>query len=392
MPSLLHDLLFDYTLRTVALGAAALGAVAGALGVFAVLRRQSLLGDAISHAALPGIAIAFLLTGSRAPLPLVVGAALAGWLGALLVIGVTARTRIPYDASLGLVLSVFFGFGMVLLTFIQRLPAGTQAGLDTFLFGQAAALLPRDVAVMSSLGAVALSATALLWKELKLLSFDPDFGRSIGLPIRRLDVALTTLIVIAIVIGLQTVGVVLMSAILIAPAAAARQWSDSLGRIVVLAAAFGAAAGVSGALISAAAVRTPTGPTIVLCAGAIMLVSLLAAPNRGLVAAAIRDRRNSRDLREMGVLEDLHTLALQHRNDQHPHSAVVLRTMTHQPESVESSLRRLERRGLVRRAGTGEWALTAEGVEVARAQGGAGDGSRPMDVAAAGRTPFGRGS
>jgi manganese/zinc/iron transport system permease protein len=382
----------DFTLRTVALGAAVLGIVSGTLGTYAVLRGQALLGDAISHAALPGIAIAFLLTGSRAPLPLVVGAALAGWLGALLVIGVTARTRIPYDASLGLVLSVFFGFGMVLLTFIQRLPAGTQAGLDTFLFGQAAALLPRDVAVMSSLGAVALSATALLWKELKLLSFDPDFGRSIGLPIRRLDVALTTLIVIAIVIGLQTVGVVLMSAILIAPAAAARQWSDSLGRIVVLAAAFGAAAGVSGALISAAAVRTPTGPTIVLCAGAIMLVSLLAAPNRGLVAAAIRDRRNSRDLREMGVLEDLHTLALQHRNDQHPHSAVVLRTMTHQPESVESSLRRLERRGLVRRAGTGEWALTAEGVEVARAQGGAGDGSRPMDVAAAGRTPFGRGS
>lgn len=363
-------IVFDFTLRTVALGAAVLGIVSGTLGTYAVLRGQSLLGDAISHAALPGIALAFLLTGVRAPAVLVTGAAVAGWLGALFVLGVTSRTRIPYDAALGLVLSVFFGVGMVLLTFIQRLPSGVQAGLDTFLFGQAAALLPRDVLVMTVLGVVALTATALLWKEFKLLAFDPEFGTALGLPMRRLDVALTTLLVVAIVIGLQTVGVVLMSAILIAPAAAARQWSDRLGRIVALAALFGAVAGVTGAVISAATPRLPTGPTIVLCAGLIMFVSLLAAPGRGLLAEAVRTRRSRRELREIGVLEDLYTLARQHADPHHPHPAVVLRTMTSRPEAVDPSLTRLERRGWVRRLEGDRWALTAEGLDAGRDEAG----------------------
>jgi manganese/zinc/iron transport system permease protein len=359
---------FDFTLRTVALGAAVLGIVSGTLGTYAVLRGQSLLGDAISHAALPGIALAFLLTGTRSPITLALGAAAAGWLGALLVLLVTTRTRIPYDAALGIVLSVFFGIGMVLLTFVQRLPTGTQAGLDTFLFGQAATLLPRDVAVMSILGVLALAGTAALWKELKLLSFDREFGAALGLPMQRLDVILTTLIVVAIVVGLQTVGVVLMSAILIAPAAAARQWSDRLGRIVLLAAAFGAAAGVTGAVVSAATPRLPTGPTIILCAGAIMLVSLLAAPRRGLLAEVIRGRRSRRILREMGVLEDLYTLARRHADPRHPHPAVVLRTMTSQPETVATGLDRLARRGWVEQVRGDHWALTPEGWQSATAR------------------------
>ena len=131
---------FDYTLRTVALGAAVLGLSSGSLGAFAVLRGQSLLGDAISHAALPGVALAFLLTGTKAPLVLVVGAGLAGWVGTLCVMAVVRRSRVPYDAALGIVLSVFFGLGMVLLTYIQSQPNASQAGLDTFLFGQAAAV------------------------------------------------------------------------------------------------------------------------------------------------------------------------------------------------------------------------------------------------------------
>jgi manganese/zinc/iron transport system permease protein len=355
----------DFTLRTVALGAAILGIVSGTLGTYAVLRGQSLIGDAISHAALPGIAIAFLLTGTRAPLALVMGAAVAGWLAALFVVLVTQRTRIPYDAALGLVLSVFFGVGMVLLTFIQRLPTGTQAGLDNFLFGQAAALLPRDVTVMAALGVAALATTAILWKELKLLSFDPEFGASIGLPIRRLDIALTTLLVIAIVVGLQAVGVVLMSAMLIAPAAAARQWSDRLGRIVGLAALFGAGAGITGALISASAARLPTGPTIVLCAGTIMIVSLVAAPNRGLLAEAVRARRNRRDLSELAILEDLYTLAMGHEDPYHAHPAVVLRTMTARPDSVQPGLAQLERKGWVQRVHEDGWALTPDGWQVA---------------------------
>lgn len=287
---ILYALATDYTLRTVALGSAILGLVSGALGTYAVLRGQSLIGDAISHAALPGIALAFLLTGSRLTLVLLLGALAAGWLATLAIMAVTQTSRITFDSALGLALSVFFGVGLMLLTYIQQTAGAQQAGLDTFLFGQAATLVTDDVWTMTGLGAVALLGMALCWKEFKLLSFDPAFARSLGLPVRMLDTLLMTLLVLAIVIGLQTVGVVLMSAMLVAPAAAARQWTDRLGVMVALSMAFGVAAGVSGALISSLVANLPTGPTIVLCVSAIVAVSLTLAPRRGLLWRYLRDR------------------------------------------------------------------------------------------------------
>src|SRR5262249_18388266 len=167
------DLVFAHTLRPVALGAGTLGAVSGALGSFAVLRRQSLLGDAVSHAALPGIALAFLLTASRAPLVLVAGAAAAGWLATLAALGVVRATRVKIDAALGGGMMVFFGLGLVLLTYIQhRVRNASQAGLDHYLFGQAATLLTRDLVTMAVLGGLTLVVLLLLWKEFKLLAFD----------------------------------------------------------------------------------------------------------------------------------------------------------------------------------------------------------------------------
>lgn len=298
MLDLLHDLVTNYTLRTVALGAATLGVVGGGLGTYAVLRGQSLLGDAISHAALPGIVLAFVLTGSKTPLVLMLGAAAAGVLAALVILGVTESTRVPYDSALALMLAVFFGAGLMLLTYVQRHAGASQAGLDAFLFGQAAALVEADVVTMAALGGAALLVTALFWKEFKLLAFDPSFARSIGVPTRRLDVLLTSLLVVAIVIGLQTVGVVLMSAVLIAPAAAARQWTDRLGVMMGLAAAFGAGSGVGGAVVSASMPNLPTGPTIVLCMGAIAVVSFLLAPNRGLLWRWWRDRQTAQRLQQ----------------------------------------------------------------------------------------------
>ncbi len=287
----------DYTLMIVAIGAALLGSVSGALGTYAVLRRQSLLGDAISHATLPGMAIAFLLTGSKTPLILVLGAAIAGWLGTLLIMSIVRLTRIKYDSGLAIVLSTFFGFGLVLHTLIQRTGNANQAGLDDFLFGQAAAMLASDVLTIGILGGIALIIMLIFWKELKLLVFDEGFAASIGLPIRTLDVLLTSLLVIAIVLGLQAVGAVLMSAMLVAPAVAARQWTNRLRLMVFLAACFGALAGVSGTIVSSTASRIPTGPTIVLCATVVVGFSIAFAPNRGLIWDWIRHRRNRHDLK-----------------------------------------------------------------------------------------------
>lgn len=304
LPGVLDDLVNDYTLRTVALGAAVLGIVAGALGCFAVLRRQSLVGDAMSHAALPGIALSYMLTDSKDSLVLLIGAAIAGWLATLAVMSIVRASRVKFDSALGLVLSVFFGFGLMLLTFIQRKPDASQAGLDKFLFGQAATLIEDDVQTMAILGVVALGVMLLLWKEFKLLSFDQDFAAAIGYPVRVLDVLLTTLIVIAIVVGLQAVGVVLMSAMIVAPAASARQWTNRLGVMVLLAALFGAAAGITGATLSSTTERLPTGPTIVVCVSAIVLISLLLAPNRGLVWAWFERRRQRELLRQAMTAAD----------------------------------------------------------------------------------------
>ena len=294
---LLRDLLFDYTLRTVALGAAILGVVGGVLGSFALLRRQSLLGDALSHAALPGICLAFMLTGARTSLVLLIGAGIAGWLATLLILRLVQDTRISEDAALGIVLSVFFGFGIMLLTFIQHTGDANQAGLDRYLFGQAATLLQGQVVGMTLLGGVALLIVALLFKEFKLITFDPAFASTLGLPTQRLSVLLTSLIVVAVLIGLQTVGVVLMAAMLIAPAAAARQWTERLGTMLVLSALFGALSGVSGAILSISEEGLPTGPLVILSATAIVIVSLLFGTARGVVWEALRTRRNRRELR-----------------------------------------------------------------------------------------------
>jgi manganese/zinc/iron transport system permease protein len=366
MIDLFWQLFTDYTLRTVALGAATLGIVGGGLGSYAVLRGQSLLGDAISHAALPGVALAFLVTGSKAPLPLMLGAAATGVLATLLIIGVTNATRVPYDSALALMLSVFFGVGLVLLTYLQQHAGAAQAGLDSFLFGQAAALVEHDVATMATLGGIALLIMLLFWKEFKLLAFDPEFGRSIGLPIRLLDVVLTTLLVIAIVIGLQTVGVVLMSAMIVAPAAAARQWTDRLGIMVGLAATFGAMSGVSGALVSGATTNLPTGPTIVLCMGGIVIVSLLIAPNRGLLWTWWRQRRTSRRLRRERVLCSLYALAQKHDRSDYAHDAATLDAMVTGSTRTTYVLRQLATDGLVAETKGGEWHLTAAGVKKAR--------------------------
>ncbi len=283
-------LLSDYTFRTVMLGSALLGIVSGVLGCFAVLRRQGLLGDAMAHATLPGICLAFLFTGSKAPLVLLIGAVLAGWLGMLALLNIVRHSRISEDSALGIVLSVFFAFGILLLTFISKRNDANQSGLDKFLFGQAAALVEADIAAMFIMGLLAIGIVLLFYKEFKLITFDAQFAASLGLPSHWLGVALTTLIVIAVVIGLKTVGVVLMASMLIGPAVAARQWTNQLGRMIALAGLFGALAGVLGTAISVSSDGLPTGPMVILSLTAIVLFSIIFAPERGVLWDALRRR------------------------------------------------------------------------------------------------------
>ena len=362
---MITELLTDGTLRVVALGAGVLGCVSGALGSYAVLRRQSLVGDAVSHAALPGIVLAFMLTGSKVPLVLMLGAAASGWLATLAVGWIVTRSRVRYDAALALMLATFFGLGLLLLTHIQRTAGAAQAGLDRYLFGQAAALLWSDVISMAVLGIAAISVCLLLWKELKLVAFDADYGATLGLPMTRLDVVLTALLVVAIVIGLQTVGVILMSAMLVAPAAAARQWSNRLGPLMVIAAAIGAASGVTGAVLSSMVPRLPTGPTVVLVLTVAVVISLLMAPARGLIWQRLQMRRHRQRLPVRAVLLQLAALARHHDDPTHGHPLSTLGGFSGSRRQVEASLYALQELGLVRPAGPRLWAPTAAGLTTA---------------------------
>ncbi len=351
----------DYTLRTITLGTAVLGAICGMLGSFAVLRKQSLLGDAISHAALPGIAIAFLITGAKNSNTLLIGALVSGLIGAYWIRGITKNTHLKSDTALGLILSLFFGFGMLLLTFIQKMPNANQAGLDKYLFGQAATLIESDVWLMCIVTAISLVVVLLFWKEFKLLLFDADYTKSLGYNTQFLDLLITALIVLAIVIGLQTVGVILMSAMLLAPAAAARQWTNSLGVMIFLAAIFGALSGVLGTAVSASSNNLSTGPVIVLIAAVFVVFSFIFSPGRGLLFKEIRYWKNRNDLQLHKTLAFMHNIAKTHENISHPHSIKILNNFQ---GYTKKSLKKLEGKMYITVNGS-MWAMTQEGYDAA---------------------------
>ena len=357
----------DANVRWVLFGSTLLGAGSGVLGCFAFLRKQALLGDALAHAALPGVCLAFLIFQSKHPAVLLLGAMVTGWLALKAIQVSVGQTRIKEDTALALVLSTFFAAGIVLLTRIQHSGAASQAGLDKYLFGQAAGLVQRDVVVLAGLALALIGVVALAFKEFKICSFDAGYAATIGINVRLVDGLLAILIVAAVSIGLAAVGVVLMAAMLVTPAAAARYWTDRLSLMVVLAGLFGAVAGALGTFISFLAPRMPTGPWMVTAVTTIFAISLLFAPRRGLAARGLLHWRNQRRTAEENLLTTLY------RFDEGkaapsvwPMGELAARRGMSTP-TTRSSLRRLELSGLVlgttttAAAGGSVWRLTAAG-------------------------------
>ncbi|MAY85203.1 MAG: zinc ABC transporter permease [Pseudooceanicola sp.] len=293
---LLH---LGYNATLVAVGATLLGIAAGATGTFLFLRKRALVSDAISHATLPGVCLAFMamvamgLDGRNLD-GLLLGSALSAGLGLLCLTWLVRHTRLAEDAAIGAVLSVFFGFGVVLLTVIQTMGSGRQAGLESFLLGSTAGMLRADALVIAAGGALTLAAIVLLRRPMILVAFDPEYAATRGVPVARVDFAIMALVMAVTVVGLKIVGLILIVALLIIPPVAARFWSDRAERVAGLAALFGGLSGFLGAAISAAYPDVPTGPIIVVVAFALFAVSLLLAPGRGVLAAVLRHRRFQR--------------------------------------------------------------------------------------------------
>jgi manganese/zinc/iron transport system permease protein len=299
-----------FNTSVVMIGVTLLGTAAGIVGTFAVLRKRALMGDALSHATLPGIACAFLVAvalgaqGRSLPV-LLFGAAVSGVVAVLVVQGIVRHTRLPEDAAIGAVLSVFFGLGLVLLSYIQNLGSGDQGGIAKFIYGQTATMRVSDALTIGLVALTVIAAAAALFKEFRLVCFDQEFAGTQGWPISAIDLLMMALVVLVTVIGLQAVGLILIVALVIIPPAAARFWTDRLWLMTVAAALIGGASGYLGAAASALFPRFPAGGVIVLVAGAVFVLSLLFAPARGILFSAARHARLRLDIAEQHILRAL---------------------------------------------------------------------------------------
>lgn len=289
-------ILHSYTTQMVLLGTALLGLASGIAGTFAVLRKESLIGDGLSHAALPGVIIAFLLTGIKDIEILIVGAALSSITAAWLITITVENSKIKFDGALATILSAFFGLGMVLLTYVQSLNNAGQAGLSKFIFGQAATILARDVYITSAAALIIIMLTALFWKELKLISFNVEYAKTLQIPVTFTLILYRSLLIMTIIIGIQSVGAILISSLLIAPAVGARQWTNKLGTMCILAGFFGMISAIGGTIWSTSVQKLPTGPAIIVILSVIVLLSLIFAPNRGILWQIRKNRQSKRAL------------------------------------------------------------------------------------------------
>jgi len=298
----------EANVRYVVLGTILLSVASSVIGCFALLRKRALIVDSISHSILPGVCIGFMVSGTKDPFFLLAGAMLTGWLSIYFIDIITRYSKIKADTAIGLNLSVFFAVGILLLTVIQNSGNPNQSGLSDFLFGKAATMVLADLYVFGGMALFVISGVALFYKQFVLLSFDLHFAKTIGLNIKFYEFILSILTVMAVAIGIQTVGVVLMAAMLITPAATARYWTDNLRKMLVIAAVIGALSGIVGAFISYSYENMPTGPWIVIVFSLIAMLSMIFSPKKGIVAKWMRQRRNSHKMMEDNILKAFYHL------------------------------------------------------------------------------------
>jgi len=344
----------DTSLLLVAAGTFLLSISAAVIGSFTFLQKRSLVGDAVAHSILPGVALAFMISGTKDPWWLLVGALLSGWLSIVLMDYLSSRTKLGQDTAIASVLSVFFGIGILLLTVIQKGDSGQQSGLDHFLFGQAAAMTSADLWTYIVLSLLLVVLTILFFKEFKLISFNPDFAESIGLPLRFLRILQNTLMVLAISLGIQAVGVVLMAALLISPSAAARNFTDRLSPMIWIAAGLAGLSSLIGTLISFSASGMPTGPWIVMVLSVIALLSLFLAPKRGIVARMLLQGNHQRKISDENVLKAIYHYGERRANLSGDLSLSDLKGVREfEDEELNASIRRLVKRGFLLRKNLG---------------------------------------
>ncbi|MFT4756906.1 MAG: manganese/zinc/iron transport system permease protein [Vicingaceae bacterium] len=356
----------DPNVLFVVLGTMILGASAAIVGCFSFLRKRALVGDAIAHSILPGVCLAFMVSGSKNPLYLIIGAFITGWLSLLLIDAITRTTKLKSDTAIGIILSVFFGVGILLLTSIQHSGNASQAGLDKFLFGKAASLTKDDVYIFGTIALILIAVVILFYKEFKLISFNPDYAKVIGLPVQFLEFMLATITVLAVAVGIQAVGVVLMAALLITPASGARFWTDKLSVMILIATAFGAISGFLGSYISYIAPSMPTGPWIVMCLSILTIGSIWFAPRTGMLAKFRVQKENQRKILIENVLKLFYHLGEKDGTFKKQRStSVLLASRDLRIKELNRGLHLLKKEHWLRKKGD-NWLITQSGLNEAK--------------------------
>ncbi len=356
----------DPNVRFVVLGTMILGATAAMVGSFAFLRKRALVGDAIAHAILPGVCLSFMVSGDKNPIALIIGAVISGWLSLMVIDGISRTTKLKSDAAIGIVLSVFFGFGILLLTSIQNSGNAAQSGLDNFLFGKAASLTQDDILIFSGIGLVLIVLVLLFYKEFKLISFNPDYAKVIGLPVKFLEFLLATITVLSVAVGIQAVGVVLMAALLITPASGARFWTNKLSYMILIATVFGALSGLMGSYVSYVAPAMPTGPWVVMCLSLLTISSIWFAPKRGMFARFKQHRDNKKKILQENILKLFYHLGEANQDFEAGRSFATLKASRELSESeLDRGLKLLKQQNYLRKM-TDLWYITQAGLEASK--------------------------
>ena len=350
---------FDHTFLIVFLGTTLVGITAGIIGCFVILQRQSLFGDAIAHATLPGLATMFLYTGTKSPILLFLGATITGTLGALCINFITRYTTLKKETALGIVLSTSFGLGTVLLSIIQSYPSAHKSGINKFLLGNAATLLHEDLIIIIIVALIVMATTYICWKEFKIFVFNKEFAHTVGLNTYLIHSILTALTVLTIIVGLQTVGVVLISSLLIAPASAAYQWTNKLSHMIIISCVVSICSTSLGTTISSSCAHLPTGPIIIIVATLATFISILFAPAHGIVYRVIQRNKQQRLIHANKMLSHFMLFNESKTDPYHPHDLQALQAIG--KKSTKETITYLAAQKLIESPHKNFWRLTPKG-------------------------------
>ena len=337
------------------------------VGTFSLLQNRGLAGDAVAHALLPGLCLAFLLVGKKAVLPLLVGATLSGGLALTLIDHLPLDTKLNQEGSVALVLSSFFGFGLFLLTHIQQNGQASQAGLQQLLLGNAAILLREECFLLIGFALLLVCFLFFFFRSWKLWSFDPNFAHAIGWPVMVLHHLFRLITLSAILLGSQSIGVILISAMLMSPATTASFWSDCLKKRLLIAVFVASLGSVVGIFLSYAIAELPLGATIVLALACLLMFSLFFSPKKGWLFKKWKTHAHRQQVLQENLLK--YTLLLEEKQQ------VIDRGYTIEALSfpalptgrtLVAHLCQLSGQGLIEEPQAARWRLTSKGREIAK--------------------------